>query len=206
MIELNEEQRQAVSEHPDEPIALVDSATRQTYVLLRTQAYDRLKNLVFDASECSISEAYPLMDKVLAKEGWDDPAHGRVQSIRSEGQLMKRGDVVIVDWPFARIQGSMRSKPRPALVVQNDRDNARLTNTILAMITSVTKRATEATQCLVELNTPDGQMTGLVQDSVVNCVNLMSVEQNKVLHVIGKFSAHLMGQVNDCLKAALELP
>ena len=49
---------------------------------------------------------------------------------------MKRGDVVLVDWPFA---GGAGAKLRPALVVQNDRDNQRLTNTILAMITSVTK-------------------------------------------------------------------
>jgi mRNA interferase MazF len=44
---------------------------------------------------------------------------------------MKRGDVVILDHPFT--DGSA-SKVRPALVVQNDRDNRRVTNTIVALI------------------------------------------------------------------------
>jgi len=55
---------------------------------------------------------------------------------------MKRGDIVIVDWPFA---SGLGRKPRPALVVQNDRDNSRLLNTVLAMITTVSKRAFEPT-------------------------------------------------------------
>lgn len=95
---------------------------------------------------------------------------------------VRRGDVVIVNWPFA--SGSGR-KPRPALVVQNDLDNRRVFNTILAMFTSVTRRALEPTQYLIELNTPEGQRSGLLQDSVVNCINLLTVEQSRVLHVIG---------------------
>jgi len=58
---------------------------------------------------------------------------------------VKRGDVVIVDWPLNSPAGIRGSKRRPALVVQNDKDNVRLTNTILAMITSVTRRSGERT-------------------------------------------------------------
>lgn len=119
---------------------------------------------------------------------------------------MKRGDVVIVDWPLFRASGPGRSKPRPALVVQNDKDNARLTNTILAMITSVTHRALEATQLLIEIGTPDGKRTGLRQDSVINCVNLLTVEQNKIIATIGELSLALLGKIDNCLKAALALP
>jgi mRNA interferase MazF len=72
-------------------------------------------------------------------------------------------------------------------VVQNDRDNQRLVNTVVAQITSVTRRAAEPTQLPIELASPEGQRSGLRQDSVVNCVNL------------------LMQNVNDCLKAALGL-
>ncbi len=39
---------------------------------------------------------------------------------------MKRGDVVLLDYPYADGSGS---KVRPALIVQNDGDNQRLTNT-----------------------------------------------------------------------------
>jgi mRNA-degrading endonuclease toxin of MazEF toxin-antitoxin module len=44
---------------------------------------------------------------------------------------VQRGDVVIVDHPHGDASGS---KVRPALVVQGDADNARMTNTILATI------------------------------------------------------------------------
>jgi mRNA interferase MazF len=116
---------------------------------------------------------------------------------------VSRGDVVLVDWPFS---SGRSSKPRPALVVQNDRDNIRLTNTILAMITSVRHRSLEPTQLLIEVATPDGAHTGLHRDSVVNCINLFTVEQVKVVRTIGKLSPSLTRQINDCLKSALELP
>ncbi|HLW66501.1 MAG TPA: type II toxin-antitoxin system PemK/MazF family toxin [Gemmataceae bacterium] len=120
---------------------------------------------------------------------------------------MKRGDVVIVDWPLFRpLSTGQKSKPRPALIIQNDVDNARLTNTILAIITSVTRRSMEPTQLLINTATPEGKQPGLRQDSVVNCVNLLTIEQSKILHIIGSFPPTLMQQVDDCLKTALELP
>ena len=84
-----------------------------------------------------------------------------------------RGHVVLVDFPFA---GGGTSKVRPALVVQNDRDNGRLTNTVVAMITSRTQRTTEPTQLLLDVSTPEGKQTGLIMNSVVNCVNLFTIE------------------------------
>src|SRR5262247_4891705 len=81
---------------------------------------------------------------------------------------VQRGDVVLVDYPYATGGGT---KVRPVLVVQNDQDNQRLLNTIVAQITSVTRRALEPTQLLIEIATPAGQQSGLRQNSVVNCVN-----------------------------------
>jgi len=46
--------------------------------------------------------------------------------------MTQRGDVVVVAFPFISGGGG---KNRPALVVQCDRDNQRLSNTIVAMIT-----------------------------------------------------------------------
>jgi mRNA-degrading endonuclease toxin of MazEF toxin-antitoxin module len=40
----------------------------------------------------------------------------------------------------------------------------------------------------------------------VNCVNLVTLDKTKVLRHIGNLPAVLMRQVNDALKAALELP
>jgi mRNA interferase MazF len=72
---------------------------------------------------------------------------------------VQRGDVVLVDYPYAAGSGT---KVRPVLVIQNDRDNQRLLNTIVAQITSVTRRALEPTQLLIEIATPAGQQSGLL--------------------------------------------
>jgi mRNA interferase MazF len=116
---------------------------------------------------------------------------------------VQRGDVVLVDFPFA---GGAGSKVRPALIIQNDRDNGRLVNTIVAQITGTTHRALEATQVLVEVSTPEGRQSGLRFDSVVNCVNLATLPKDKVLRLLGSLPAVFMQKVNDALKAALELP
>ena len=58
---------------------------------------------------------------------------------------MKRGDVVLLDYPYTDGGGS---KVRPVLIVQNDRDNQRLTNTIVALITKNVSRVHEPTQLL----------------------------------------------------------
>lgn len=116
---------------------------------------------------------------------------------------VQRGEVVLVDYPYAAGSGT---KVRPVLVIQNDRDNQRLRNTIVAQITSVRRRALEPTQLLIEIATPEGQQSGLRQDSVVNCVNLLTLDKGKVLRRLGRLPDSLVQKVNICLKAALELP
>jgi mRNA interferase MazF len=93
---------------------------------------------------------------------------------------------------------------RPALVVQNELDNQRLLNTIVVQITSVT-RAMESTQLLIDITTPEGKQSGLRHNSVVNCVNLLTLDKNKILRKIGSLPFDSMKMVNECLKAALEL-
>ncbi len=116
---------------------------------------------------------------------------------------VQRGDVVLVDYPYSAGGGA---KVRPVLVVQNNRDNQRLVNTIVAQITSLTRRALEPTQLLIEFAMPEGRQSGLRQDSVVNCVNLLTLDKSKILSKLGSLPDALMQKVNECLKAALELP
>ncbi len=52
--------------------------------------------------------------------------------------MTRRGDVVIVQFPYTT-GGS--GKKRPAVVVQDNRNNGRLQNTIVAMITGITTLA-----------------------------------------------------------------
>ncbi|MFQ5733491.1 MAG: type II toxin-antitoxin system PemK/MazF family toxin [Planctomycetaceae bacterium] len=117
---------------------------------------------------------------------------------------VSRGDVVLVDFPFSDRTGS---KVRPCLVVQSDHNNRRLDDTIVVTITSRTHHvATEPTQLLIDVATPAGQQSGLLFTSAVQCENVLTVDGHFVLRRIGVLPADVMQQVNECLKAALEIP
>ncbi len=115
---------------------------------------------------------------------------------------VSRGDIVLVDYPFSDRTGS---KVRPALVVQADAFNRQITDTILASISRSTHRAS-ATQLFIDISTPEGSATGLRQNSMIQCENLLTYDQSLVITKIGHLSAPLMQRVNDCLKAVLDVP
>ena len=98
------------------------------------------------------------------------------------------------------------TKKRPVLVVQNDGDNQRLTNTIVAQISSNTRRAHEPTHLLIEIASEAGKPSGLLSDSVVSCVNLATIHESRIDRTIGSLPPSVMAQIDDCLKAALGLP
>jgi mRNA interferase MazF len=116
---------------------------------------------------------------------------------------VRRGDVVLVQYPFASGAGSSRW---PALIVQNDRDNERLPNTIVAQITTNLSRASDSRHLFIDLSTVEGRQSGLLHDSVVSCTNLATVHEDRVGRVIGHLSASALRRLDDCLKAALGLP
>jgi len=117
---------------------------------------------------------------------------------------LTHGDVVLVLFPFTDASGS---KKRPALVVQCDRNNRRVQNVILALITSNTARAsTEPTQLLIEIATPDGKQAGLLHDSAIKCEHLMTMHERLIDRVIGPLPPGMMQQVDQCLRSALDLP
>ena len=115
---------------------------------------------------------------------------------------LKRGDVVLAWFPFSSAAGGKR---RPCVVVQNDRDNARLTNTIVAQITSNLRAAGQPTTFLIEASTPAGRQSGLLHDSLVTCINLATIEQNLIANVIGSLPAQEIQALDDCLRAALDV-
>ena len=117
--------------------------------------------------------------------------------------MIKRCDVVMVDFPFT---DTSQSKVRPAVVVQNDRDNRAIRKTVVAMITGNTRRKGDPSHLFIDPLDPDGASTGLRFPSLVSCYNLFTIEQTSVLRVIGHLSDALKPLLADCLKTALELP
>jgi mRNA interferase MazF len=112
---------------------------------------------------------------------------------------LRRGSVVVVDFTPTAPAGGIR----PALIVQNDRDNARMSNTIVAQITSNISRAHEPTQRLIDSNDPDWSVSGLRRHSVVNCSSLATVQRRHITRVIGNLSDATLREIDACLKAAL---
>ncbi len=110
---------------------------------------------------------------------------------------LRRGDIVLALYPFASGTGT---KTRPLLVVQNDRDNQRLDNTIVAQITS------EPTSFLIHVASAVGKQSGLLADSVISCSNLATIQKVHVHRTIGSLTPSVMAQVEDRLRVALGLP
>ena len=115
---------------------------------------------------------------------------------------MRRGDVVLIEFPYV---DGRRGKNRPALIVQHDRENVRLTNTVVAMISGNLRHVANPTQLLVDPTTPEGRDSGLHGPSAIKCCNLFTVAQQDVLKVLGRLTGPLMQNVDECLKAALGL-
>lgn len=108
--------------------------------------------------------------------------------------------MVLARYPFTSGTGAKR---RPCLIIQNDQDNARLANTVVAQITSVLARAGDKSHLLIRVAHTEGRQSGLLHDSLISCNNLATIEQSLIERVIGSLATALMQQVNDCLRAAL---
>jgi mRNA interferase MazF len=118
--------------------------------------------------------------------------------------MTRRGDIIIVEFPFV---GGSKGKKRPAVVVQSDRLNQQIDNTIVAMITgNVSLVGKEPTQFLIDPAVPEGSTSGLSHPSAVKCENLFTLSQSDILRTVGHLSDALKQKLNDCLKAALEVP
>ncbi len=115
---------------------------------------------------------------------------------------LNRGDVCLARFPHA---SGGRGKKRPVVIVQADRYNLTLRHFIVAEVTTNLTMASDPAHLLIESGTPDGQATGLVQDSVVTCLHLITMSQERIGKVIGRLSTGLLQKLDGCLTQALGL-
>lgn len=108
---------------------------------------------------------------------------------------------MIVDFSLNRPSARIR----PALVVQNDRDNSRTTQTIVVQITTNLSRAGIDTQVSIDSSNPDWAKSGLRAPSVINCSRLASIDTQDILRTIGNLSPATLQQIDDCLRSVLDL-
>lgn len=116
---------------------------------------------------------------------------------------MSRGDVVLVRFPHP---SGVRGKKRPAVVLQSDAYSGTVNTLVVAEVTSNLTMATDPACLFIDLTTPDGQATGLLRDSVVSCLLIVTVYADSVDQVLGALSPALLQKLDDCLKVALALP
>jgi hypothetical protein len=72
MIELTEQLLQALENPADRPLRLVNPRTRETYVLLRADEYERLKEEEYDDSPWTSEERHALAWEAGKHAGWED--------------------------------------------------------------------------------------------------------------------------------------
>lgn len=116
--------------------------------------------------------------------------------------MIRRGDVVIVAFSFTDVA---QSKPRPAIVIQNDRDNQRIRKTVVVMITGNLRRQGDPSHFLIDPATSEGASCGIQHASLASCNNVLTIEQDSILQTVGHLSDPLKQRLNDCLRSALEI-
>jgi len=72
MIELTEEQMQALQDSPSVPARLVNPRTNEAFILLRIDEYDRLKSCEYDDSPWTREELECLAREAGEHMGWDE--------------------------------------------------------------------------------------------------------------------------------------
>lgn len=111
--------------------------------------------------------------------------------------VVKRGEIYWVDFGIPR--GSEQAGRHPALVIQNDIGNKTSPTTIVAGITSKTKKPYPFH---VEVTSAE---SGLPQDSTILLEQLLTIAQDRLLQCCGQLSPNKMREVNKALMHSLDL-
>lgn len=112
---------------------------------------------------------------------------------------VKRGDIALVLFPNSNLSSA---KTRPALIVQADDLQTGIPQIIVAMITSQMLRAGHPSRVTILLNSPEGQQSGLLTDSVVMTDNLATIVLTAIYRVIGSLPTL---DIDEALKHTLSL-
>jgi mRNA-degrading endonuclease toxin of MazEF toxin-antitoxin module len=93
---------------------------------------------------------------------------------------MNRGDVILVRFPHP---SGVRGKKRPAVIIQSDAYAGTVKTLVVAEVTSNLALKDDPACLLIDINTPAGQSTGLLRDSVISCLLLVTIyaAANRVL-------------------------
>ncbi len=113
----------------------------------------------------------------------------------------KKGDIVVVRFPFVLINGSEVQKGRPALVISDDKAKRRYKDVILSAIT------THVPDDVMEFEMIIGPKkgTGLLKRSLLRLDFIMTVPEELISRKIGELSHNQLKQAERKLNTLLEM-
>ena len=112
--------------------------------------------------------------------------------------VVRRGEIYWLDLPTAT--GSEQAGRRPALVIQNDAGNLASPTTIVAAITSQSRRRVYPFRVAVT-----AQERGLRLDGTVLCEQIQTVDQGRLSALAGSLAREKMREVDLALHRSLGL-
>jgi mRNA interferase MazF len=116
----------------------------------------------------------------------------------------KRGDVVILPFPFITTGGAQQ-KARPALIISNHSIRRRFDDLILVGITSQRIDNVFETEFLITEQTKCFSNSGLKKTSVVRCEYLMTVPKSLAVRKLGELPDNVMTVIDKKIKKSLGL-
>jgi hypothetical protein len=92
------------------------------------------------------------------------------------------------------------------VIVQSDAYAGTVSALIVAEVTKNPTLASDPACLFIDTSTSEGIATGLVRDSVVSCLLLVTVYADAVDQVLGTLSPAMKQKLDECLRVALALP
>ncbi|WPQ59724.1 type II toxin-antitoxin system PemK/MazF family toxin [Paenibacillus polymyxa] len=132
-------------------------------------------------------------EKNLNKRYTDPSTKAKVKIVVKQVQ---RGEIYFAN--FEKGEGCEQNGTRPVLIIQNDVGNRFSPTTIVALITSVTKKLDLPTH--IEL---PNQISLLPYHSVVLLEQLKTIDKNRLEDRVSKLDQHYMQKVNEGLSISL---
>ena len=116
--------------------------------------------------------------------------------------MVKRGDIVLIKYPFTDLSGS---KVRPAVIVSPDDFINKNDDILCLFISSSIPDHALSTDYILENTSPFFSQTGLKVTSVFKCHKLALLNKSLVIRSLGNLHQNIMNEINNKLKLALGL-
>jgi len=113
----------------------------------------------------------------------------------------KKGNIVVVRFPFVLRNGNEVQKGRPALIISDDKVKRRYSDVILAAITSQVPDDIMELELVIE----PAKGNGLLKKSLVRLDFIMTIPTNLISRKIGQLPEDKMKQAESRIKRSLAI-